>query len=142
MTGVPIYFEFDNEQSAQLARETLEELGYHSGLHSEMKLPTLHIEVDGSELTSALEIAQAHGGRLKEVEGAGTESDTYAMAYNEADYISIPAHLVNEDQEEASTTNANSFPGVGAGESDEGNGAPVFDPSSDGYNHFDAGVRL
>lgn len=142
MTGVPIYFEFENEQSAMLAKETLEELGYHAGLHQEWRLPTLHIEVGGSELTSALEIAQAHGGRLKEVDGAGTESDTYAMAYNDADYIAIPAHLVNEDLEEQASAAASSFPGVGAGESDEGNGAPVFDPSSDDYNYFDAGVRL
>ncbi|GAA4866518.1 hypothetical protein GCM10023310_52710 [Paenibacillus vulneris] len=142
MTGVPIFFEFENEKSALLAKETLEELGYHTGLHREWKLPALHIDVENNDLTSALEIAQAHGGRLKEMEGAATESDTYAMAYNEADYISIPAHLINEDLMENDSTTADTFPGVAAGESDSGNGHPVFDPSTDDYNYFDAGVRL
>lgn len=142
MTGAPIFFEFENEQSARLAMDMLEELGYPTGMHSEMKRPTLHIKVERNDLTSALEIAQAHGGLLKEIPGLATESDTFAMAYNEADFIAIPAHVVNEDWNEQYATSSASIPGVGAGESDFGNGAEVFDPSDDDYNHFDAGVRL
>lgn len=142
MTGAPIFFEFDNEQSATLAREMLEELGYPTGTHFEMERPTLHIQVERNDLTSALEIAQAHGGLLKEMQGLATESETYAMAYNEMDYIPIPAHVINEDWEEQYATSSDIAPGVVAGESDSGNGAQVFDPSEDDYNHFDAGVRL
>lgn len=145
MTGAPIFFEFENEKSARLAQEMLEELGYPTGIHDETTRPTLHIQVERNDLTSALEIAQAHGGSLKEMEGFATESETYAMAYNEADYIPIPAHFVNEDWEETYATNLDGgLPdtGAAAGESDSGNGAEVFDPSEDDYSHFDAGVRL
>ncbi|MCS7459028.1 hypothetical protein N0M98_02635 [Paenibacillus doosanensis] len=140
MTGVPIFFEFENEQSAALARETLEELGYRTGWHNEMQHPTLHIHVERNDLTSALEIAQAHGGLLKDTYGALAESDAYAAAYNETDYIPIPAHLVNEDLDAKDEIGMSQS--LGAGESDSGNGAEVFDPSDDDYNYFDAGVRL
>ncbi|MDF2959037.1 MAG: hypothetical protein K0S39_772 [Paenibacillus sp.] len=143
MNAEAIFFEFDNTASAKLAQGTLEELGYKTGLHSELSRPALHIEVDHSELVSALEIAQAHGGRLIEHGQGVSETDTYAIAYNNEDFISIPAHVINEDWPENYATTANAGPADGtAGESDSGNGAEVFDPSGDGYNHFDAGIRL
>jgi hypothetical protein len=149
MNAQAIFFEFDNEASAQLAKSTLEELGYATGFHSELSHPALHIQIDHSEITSALEIAQAYGGRLIEHAQGLTENDTYAQAYNDDSVITIPAHVVNEDWteeyasgERASAGLAAEAAAAGQGESDSGNGAPVFDPSGDDYNRFDAGVRL
>ncbi|TDF97194.1 hypothetical protein [Paenibacillus piri] len=170
MNAEAIFFEFDNEASALLAQSTLEELGYTAGLHSEFNHPTLHIQVEHSVLSSALEIAQAHGGRLVEHTSGLTENDAYRQAYDTDDgYISIPAHVVNEDWSELYATNAENADSLyapdrgadgaaagdsddsgnsdnpvsgAAGESDSGNGAKVFDPSDDDYSHFDAGVRL
>ena len=141
MSSAPIFFEFENEQSAALARETLEELGYQAGMHTEMRHPTLHIQVDHSDLTSALEIAQAHGGMLVEQTYGATESDTYAMAYEEADYIRIPAHVVNEDWEESYAAGT-AVAGTEAASSADGAAGQAFDPSGEDYDYFDAGVHL
>ncbi|OXM84932.1 hypothetical protein [Paenibacillus rigui] len=141
MSSAPIFFEFDTEQSAAMARETLEELGYRAGVHTEMKHPTVHLEVDHSELTSALEIAQAYGGRLVEREDGASELDTYAMAYDEADYIRIPAHVVNEDWDDSYATNEGAI-GSEAVHSVDDEGKQPLDPSGDDYGYFDAGVHM
>lgn len=141
MSSAPIFFEFDNKQSAELARGTLEELGFQAGLHTETQHPTLHIEVDHSDLTSALEIAQAHGGRLVERYGGASEPDTYAMAYDEADYIRIPAHVVNEDWEEDYASREAGIGTEAVHSVDDATTQP-FDPSGDDYGHFDAGVHI
>jgi hypothetical protein len=137
-----IYFEFENARSALLAQDTLEELGYKTGFHSELNRPALHIQLDQNELTSALEIAQAHGGRLLEHEDGFSDSKAFSMAYDEHDFISIPAHIVNEDWTDDYAAHSDNPASGEAGESDSGNGAEVFDPSGDDYNHFNAGVRL
>ncbi|MBW7455496.1 hypothetical protein ACFOLF_25800 [Paenibacillus sepulcri] len=72
-----LLFEFADENDAALASNTLDELGYAPVL-LEGK-PNVHIQLDGGDLTSAIEIAQAHGGKLAVQE------------------IPIPAHMVNED---------------------------------------------
>lgn len=87
-----ILFEFNDTGSAALASETLQQLGYETVLHEDNQL---HIHMDGNDLTSALEIAQAHGGQLVE-QTAITSSSLTDSAYA-LDAISIPAHIVNED---------------------------------------------
>lgn len=60
-----IKFRFADSVSAMSAFETLQELEYHPEWCGEHFLE-IRIEVEGADLTSALEIAQAHGGRLCE----------------------------------------------------------------------------
>ncbi|MDD9271058.1 hypothetical protein ACFPES_28825 [Paenibacillus sp. GCM10023248] len=132
---VPIFFEFEKERDALLALDTLEELGYKPEL-LEGERSTLHIHLDDQEMTSALEIAQAHGGRLVERQPEQqSEASAYAMAYDLEGSIRIPAHTVNEDWPDgyAASTDADAVP------SDE---EAAFDPSSDDYNHFSAGIRI
>ncbi|MFD0676794.1 MULTISPECIES: hypothetical protein [unclassified Paenibacillus] len=144
MNAEAIFFEFDSVASAELAQSTLEELGYKSGVHSELSSPTLHIQINHTELTSALEIAQAHGGRLIEHGQGAREIDAYTQAYNNENLISIPAHVVNEDWTDDYATNANVDHSAADSteESGSGKGEEMFDPSEQDYNHFDAGVHL
>ncbi|NEW08028.1 hypothetical protein GK047_18675 [Paenibacillus sp. SYP-B3998] len=137
--SVPIFFEFEQERDALHALDTLEELGYKPRLLLDEK-PTLHIHVDTQEITSALEIAQAHGGRLVERKQTQTESATFAMAYDLEGSIRIPAHTVNEDWPEGYEASASvSLRDADAIPSEE---EAAFDPSADDYNHFSAGIRM
>lgn len=141
MSRSPIFFQFDSQDEAQMAQSTLEELGYQVNALKDTEKPLLHIHVDRINLASALEIAQAHGGRFTEREGAMGENDIYAMAYDQEGTISIPAHLVNEDRmEEQDARSASLFVNKSSGGYQD-NQVP-FDPSGDDYNGFDAGVRL
>ncbi|MCA0756107.1 hypothetical protein KP806_13710 [Paenibacillus sp. N4] len=87
-----LLFDFNDAQSAALACETLQQLGYETVLHDGSRM---HVHLEGSDLTSALEIAQSHGGQLVEqssiAQGALTDS-AYSL-----DTIAIPAHFVNEE---------------------------------------------
>ncbi|MFF2091655.1 hypothetical protein [Paenibacillus sp. NPDC058174] len=87
-----ILFDFADAASASVACDTLQELGYEPMLHEGNRV---HIHVDGVDLTSALEIAQAHGGRL--VEQASIRSEAITNTAYSLDAITIPAHVVNED---------------------------------------------
>ncbi|MFX3632260.1 MAG: hypothetical protein ACE3L7_09295 [Candidatus Pristimantibacillus sp.] len=87
-----IMFDFADGKSALVACETLQELGYEPMLHEGNRV---HIHVDGVDLTSALEIAQSHGGQLVEQSTITTGVMTNT-AYS-LDAITIPAHIVNED---------------------------------------------
>ena len=142
MSSTPIFFQFATNQEAYMALDTLEELGYRSSLHTEMHAPTVHVIVDGNDLTSALEIAQAHGGQLIEVEGAPSEADAYAMAYDPDGMIPIPAHLVNEDEwtDEEPQTASSAYTNLSSGAYNDENAK--FDPSGDDYDGFDAGLHL
>ncbi|NBI30107.1 hypothetical protein [Chengkuizengella marina] len=96
MDKKPIIFEFEDKRSAFLALDTLEELGYEVFYHDDLSKPTLHIHIEKNDLTSALEIIQAHGGIM--VENAGDESKYINAAYGiEEGQIPIPAHTVIED---------------------------------------------
>jgi len=89
---VALVFEFTNSQSADQAFSLLQELGYDPAMHS----PTsLHIHVINEDLTSALEIVQAHGGTL--VDQATLQDELLANTAYSIDAVTIPAHLVNED---------------------------------------------
>jgi hypothetical protein len=118
MEKLPIYFQFVHGNSALQALDTLQELEYNVELlehDHEEHLPTLLLNVNHNDLTSALEIAQAHGGWLVEGKQAIPEMDLLTSAY-ELDYVSIPAHVVNDEE--------------------------IGDPSDGDYDHFPAGVRL
>lgn len=125
-----IMFEFDDNRSADLARDMLEELGYDPVMHNGYQM---HIHVDGNDLTSALEIVQSHGGRLLEQSAIREEaitSSAYAM-----DGITIPAHVVNEDwiaEEERGAHNVDSALEERGHE---------FLPDSENYNHFSGDVH-
>jgi hypothetical protein len=118
MNSVPIYFQFNEKKPALLAFDTLQELGYEvewvTHDHSE-HLPTLMLNIDHCDLTSALEIAQAHGGTLVEARQSSAEHEVFSSAYSLED-IAIPAHVVVEEEQ--------------------------LDPSESDYDHFPAGVRL
>lgn len=87
-----ILFQFSDGKSAVLACDMLQELGYTPVLH---RNNLVHIHIEGKDIASALEIAQAYGGRLagqSEIEEEKMTNSAYAM-----DAITIPAHVVNED---------------------------------------------
>lgn len=135
MSTAPIYFQFTDKKSALMALDTLQEVGFQADMlehrHPDHK-PTLQVLVDRGDLTSALEIAQAHGGRLCETMET-REPEVYTSAYN-LDGIMIPAHTVTEDLPEQYMEGAKGA----LQDSDD----DVFDPSGDDYNHFSAGLRL
>jgi len=134
---VPIFFEFDKERDALLALDTLDELGYKPELLGG-EMSTVHIHLDEQEITSALEIAQSHGGRLVDRPLSEPEPAIYNMAYDLEGSIRIPAHTVNEDWSE-SYAEANASSVTDAVPSEE---EAAFDPSADDYNHFSAGIRM
>ncbi|MCR2806106.1 hypothetical protein [Paenibacillus soyae] len=126
-----IMFDFSDNRSADLARSMLQELGYDPVMHSDTRM---HIHVDGGDLTSALEIAQSHGGQLVEQSAIRNEAITntaYAL-----DGITIPAHVVNEDwvaQEDQQEYH--NHDGAGKYGEDE------FRPDPEHYNHFSGDVH-
>ncbi|GIP34773.1 hypothetical protein [Paenibacillus sp. J2TS4] len=124
-----VSFEFDHPGSAVQACDMLNELGYKSKL-------VVSIQVERGDLTSALEIAQAHGGRLQETH-RGQEERVLASAYG-MDGISIPAHTVNEDWPDSYLQQGAADP---ANQAEDGQPS-VFDPSGDDYDHFSAGIHL
>ncbi|MEX2461133.1 MAG: DNA/RNA helicase [Paenibacillaceae bacterium] len=121
MKFAPVYFQFAQKKDALQAYDTLYELGYNVEMldhdHKE-HLPTLLLHVNQSDLISALEITQSHGGCLVEGKQAASELDVLTSAYalDDPGYIPIPAHAVNDEE--------------------------VFDPSEGDYDHFTAGIRL
>ncbi|MCZ8523896.1 MULTISPECIES: hypothetical protein [Paenibacillus] len=128
MNSAPITFEFETRKTALLAMDTLEELGYRTALHDEPQKPLLHVIVDRGDLTSALEIAEAHGGRLLETANFPSEPAVFALAYDPDGGIPIPAHLVGADEYDVTAASST--------EDDS------FDPSGDDYNGFGAGIHL
>lgn len=100
MSQNPICFEFADSAAAALALETLTELGYHAHAVEAASRPGLALYMDQNDLTSALEIAQANGGRLADTETAKGAMKRFESAYG-LDEIFIPAHLVNEDWSES-----------------------------------------
>lgn len=94
MRQIAISFQFSDSKSALLAFDTLQELGYEPVLE-DAEQTKLHIHIEDVDITSALEIAQAHGGTLLDhAEMTETACNDYAYRM---DLIPIPAHVVNED---------------------------------------------
>ena len=137
MNSAPIFFEFNERREALHALDTLEELGYKPTFQENMEKPTLHMHVDNQDLTSALEIAQAHGGRLTEREESPTDEKVFATAYDMEGSLRIPAHVVNEDWPEGYADSPQYTADAIPDEDDH-----FFDPSADDYNHFPPGIRL
>jgi hypothetical protein len=118
MESVLIYFQFIHQKAALQAFDTLQELNYDvKWLDHEHKehLPTLSLNLNQCDLTSALEITQSHGGVLVEGKQSTPTLDVITSAYK-LDEIAIPAHVVNDEE--------------------------MMDPSDGDYDHFPAGVRL
>ncbi|SEC50762.1 hypothetical protein [Paenibacillus sp. GP183] len=138
MIPTPIFFEFDQERDALLALDTLEELGYSPSLLTHCIKPTLHIHVDHQDLTSALEICQAHSGKLVEKNGSSAETEVFAMAYDLEGSIRIPAHVVNEDWTDDYASQSDYLTADAIPTEEEA----AFDPSTDDYDHFRPGIRL
>lgn len=103
MDSNAIFFEFADEFSAHQAYDTLTELDYDAVLHDDASQPSLHLHIEKSDLASALQIAQSHGGRLMEQPSGLTDAEAHNYAYAMED-IPIPAHLVNEDWTEIYAT--------------------------------------
>ncbi|MFD2673602.1 DNA/RNA helicase [Marinicrinis sediminis] len=94
-----LVFRFEDRRDAYFAFDTLLELGYQPVFHPDEAEPMLHIHIEKNDLTSALEIAQAHGGELVD-EPAGKQYATFQSAYEMGEEIAIPAHMVTEDMNE------------------------------------------
>jgi hypothetical protein len=137
MNSAPIYFQFHEVGAARMALDTLSELGYHVHLMQSGDKPTVSVVVESIDLTSALEVAQAHGGSVMErppFEAAGAVFDT---AYG-LDTVPIPAHVVNEDWVDG-YADREAYRGASVDwEAEDGEG---FDPSEDSYDHFTPGAR-
>jgi hypothetical protein len=129
-----LLFDFNDAQSAALACETLRELGYETVLHDDSRM---HVHLEGSDLTSALEIAQAHGGQLVEQShiDAGAMTDS---AYS-LDAIAIPAHLVNEDW---TADGQAEYADQLHNRDDDADYKEEFLPDSGTYDHFSGDVRI
>lgn len=126
-----ILFDFADPFSAALARDTLQELGYEPLMHEGNRL---HIHVDGSDLTSALEIAMSHGGQL--VEQAAIQNGSVTDSAYSLNAITIPAHIVNEDWVEAEEA---------AGlhnRDDDADTSNEFLPDPGDYGHFSGDVHI
>jgi hypothetical protein len=124
-----IMFDFSDSSSAAMARELLLELGYDPVMHHERRM---HIHVEGGDLTSALEIAQAHGGQL--VEQAHIAEEAVTSSAYALDAITIPAHVVNEDWIDAEGARNRDEDGVTTSEE--------LLPDDGTYNHFSGDVHI
>lgn len=129
-----LLFNFSDSWSAALACDTLQQLGYEPVLHEGNRL---HIHLESDDLTSALEIVQAHGGELLDESAVGSSlltDSVYAM-----DALSIPAHLVNEDWEEAQPAEE---PAGLRNRDDDADTAGEFLPDPGEYGFFSGDVRI
>jgi hypothetical protein len=126
-------FHFTDASAAANAADTLRELGYESVVRHGQDV---HIQMRGSDLTSALEIAQSHGGQLAV---PASDGDVTNMAYG-MDGIRIPAHVVNEDliaQEEQQIATD-----IGLHNRDEAAPGPDdFFPDAGTYNYLSGDVH-
>lgn len=129
-----LLFDFNDAQSAALACETLRELGYETVLHDGSRM---HVHIEGSDLTSALEITQAHGGQL--AQQAQIDADAMTDSAYSLDAIAIPAHLVNEDwimSDEAA------YPDGLRNRDEDADFNEEFLPDPGTYDHFSGDVRI
>lgn len=132
MQSNAILFQFSDAKSASLACDLLQELGYEPEIPNEQGSTLLNIPIERNDITSALEIAQAHGGQLVERADHFSMEAADEIAYRLED-IPIPAHMVNEDWPESYATGIETeLP-----EDDE----PAFDPSADTYDYLSGDVH-
>lgn len=124
-----IRFSFPNMDSAIDAFETLQELGYEPVMEEGMEEhPTLHIHVERSDVQSALEIVQTHGGEIRDTAEAGLTGSAADGPDCNIEGQGLPAHLVNEDFSEAYMTGlSQSFAGDDTGMLAEGYRDSVYE---------------
>ena len=127
-----LLFQFADSRTASLACDTFEELGYDPVFQQEHEV---HIHMRGDDLTSALEIAQAHGGQLavqSSIPDIVLTNELYQM-----ENITIPAHVVNEDwiaQEETAGSLRN--------RDDDAAAEDDFFPDDGSYGYFSGDVHI
>lgn len=94
-----IVFDFDDIRSAYCAFDTLDELGYRPEIHNNKSVKTqVHIRVENSDITSALEIAQAHRGVY--VDNPNGNSNRNEQAYQASEQLEhIPIAAESEQDE-------------------------------------------
>ncbi|PZD95657.1 hypothetical protein DNH61_14155 [Paenibacillus sambharensis] len=128
-----VQFSFASSNEASMAYATLQELGY-SPVREEERV---HVHIQQGDLTSALEIAMAHGGQLCG-QAAIRDNMVIETAYD-MDAIPIPAHTVNEDWAEAY---ASDRPGNDELRNRDDAAADMeFDPDGGEYGFFSGDVR-
>jgi hypothetical protein len=135
-----IQFAFQDEHDAAMAYATLNELGYlpvKNGDH-------VHIHLERGDLTSALEIAMAHGGQL--CSQAALQEESMLEGAYDMNAIPIPAHTVNEDWADAYAMEASEelghAPQAQLRNRDEaGADDGLFDPDDRSYGFFSGDVR-
>ncbi|MEC0127730.1 hypothetical protein [Paenibacillus pabuli] len=112
---------FSDHTAMLAAQATLEELGYKPYQSGPLEL---YIPTDRQDPQSAVEIVQSHGG-----------SAVFASSVEDLDQfqnISIPAHLVNEDWNEAYTNGSQTeSPEQGLHNRDDD---PTYDDAVDGFS--------
>jgi len=135
----PIYFQFPDRQSARNALDTLREIGYRADETETEDGFVVSVFIDRNDLTSALEIAQATGGRLME-HGRETGLLTFQMAYD-TDAVPIPAHTVVDERPDYAETDAPREEEQVAREEEKG-AEGALDPSGDDYDRFSAGITM
>ncbi|QHT59760.1 hypothetical protein GXP70_07210 [Paenibacillus lycopersici] len=126
-----LLFQFADPRTASMASGTFEELGYDPVIQQGNEV---HIHLRSDDLTSALEIAQSHGGQLA-VESSIPDIQLTNEAYR-MENIAIPAHVVNEDwisQEETE-------PGL-QNRDDDAPAADEFFPDDGSYGYFSGDVH-
>ncbi len=123
-----------------MAYVTLNELGYlpvKNGDH-------VHIHLERGDLTSALEIAMAHGGQL--CSQAALQEDAMLAGAYDMNAIPIPAHTVNEDWVDAYAMEASDELGDAPqpqlrNRDEAGADDGLFDPDDRSYGFFSGDVR-
>ncbi|WP_274652922.1 hypothetical protein [Paenibacillus humicola] len=126
-------FHFNDASAASVASGTLKELGFEAVVRHGHDL---HIRMSGDDLTSALEIAQAHGGRLAV---PSAEGELTGIAYG-MDGIRIPAHVVNEDWIASEEGLEQDDPGL-RNRDDDAAGEDDFFPDGGTYNYLSGDVH-
>ncbi|WP_127533780.1 hypothetical protein [Paenibacillus kobensis] len=137
--GSALLFQFADNASAQDASTTLRDLGYDPVAHEGGRI---HIHLEGSDLTSALEIAMSHGGELVEEKPIDPLAVT-GLAYG-MDSIPIPAHTVNEDWTDAYASGSGFYADENEGlhnRDDDGEDADAFRPDDGSYNYISGDVH-
>jgi hypothetical protein len=136
-TADAVLFEFSHSTSADAAYATLLELGYKPVRNGSGQL---HIHLNRGDLTSALEIAMAHGGYL--LDQVGIREDAMFCSAYDTDAIPIPAHIVNEDMADVpygtDTSGAAQDLSMTGADGEPGN---EFLPQHDDYGFFSGDVR-
>jgi hypothetical protein len=130
---------FPDASGASLAYVTLQELGYSPVRHGSGEI---HIHINRGDLTSALEIAMAHGGHPLDRESI--RSDELFCSTYDMDAIPIPAHFVNEDWGEAAVDGGNAIvDAVPDLQNRDAEGDPGHDllPGHDDYGFFSGDVK-